>query len=120
MDERLRTIECLIAPTQTGGIYYTGPSEDFERPGRMWWSVPDGIDDFHPWREVTTVYHEGVPGHHLQVAQTVFRSELLNSWRRMAAWVSSTPTPGPSDSRCTRASWWDGRCRSRAWNGCCA
>jgi len=86
--EPVRTIECLIAPTQTGGIYYTGPSEDFSRPGRMWWSVPKGITEFGTWRELTTVYHEGVPGHHLQVAQTVFRSELLNRWRRMAAWTS--------------------------------
>jgi uncharacterized protein (DUF885 family) len=84
----VRTIECLIAPTQTGGIYYTGPSEDFTRPGRMWWSVPKGVTAFGTWKELTTVYHEGVPGHHLQVAQTVFRSERLNKWRRMAAWTS--------------------------------
>ena len=84
----VRTIECLIAPTQTGGIYYTGPSEDFIRPGRMWWSVPKAVTEFGTWRELTTVYHEGVPGHHLQVAQTVFRSELLNRWRRMDAWTS--------------------------------
>jgi uncharacterized protein (DUF885 family) len=84
----VRTIECLIAPTQTGGIYYTGPSEDFSRPGRMWWSVPKGVTEFGTWKELTTVYHEGVPGHHLQVAQTVFRSELLNKWRRMFAWTS--------------------------------
>jgi len=86
--EPVRRIECLIAPTQMGGIYYTGPSEDFSRPGRMWWSVPKGLTEFGTWRELTTVYHEGVPGHHLQVAQTVFRSELLNRWRRMAAWTS--------------------------------
>ena len=86
--EPVRTIECLIAPTQTGGICYTGPSEDFRRPGRMWWSVPKGNTEFGTWRELTTVYHEGVPGHHLQVAQTVFRSELLNRWRRMDAWTS--------------------------------
>ena len=84
----VRKIECLIAPTQTGGIYYTGPSEDFSRPGRMWWSVPKGVTEFGTWRELTTVYHEGVPGHHLQVAQTVFRCELLNRWRRMDAWTS--------------------------------
>jgi len=86
--EPVRTIECMIAPTQMGGIYYTGPSEDFSRPGRMWWSVPKGLTEFGTWRELTTVYHEGVPGHHLQVAQTVFRSELLNRWRRMGAWTS--------------------------------
>ncbi|NHN54630.1 DUF885 domain-containing protein [Calidifontibacter sp. DB0510] len=86
--EPVRTIECKIAPTQSGGIYYTGPSEDFSRPGRMWWSVPKGVEDFGTWRELTTVYHEGVPGHHLQVAQTMYRSGLLNNWRRMDAWTS--------------------------------
>ena len=86
--EPVRRLECLIAPTHTGGIYYTGPSADFSRPGRMWWSVPDGVTEFATWRERTTVYHEGVPGHHLQIGQTVYRAELLNLWRRMASWVS--------------------------------
>lgn len=86
--EEIRRIECRIAPTHDGGIYYTGPSEDFSRPGQMWWAVPDGIDSFATWREVTTVFHEGVPGHHLQVAQTAYRSDRLNRWQRMACWVS--------------------------------
>ena len=86
--EPVRRIECLIAPTQTGGIYYTGPSDDFARPGRMWWSVPKGVTDFGTWRELTTVYHEGVPGHHLQIAQTVYRRELLNPWRRLMCFTS--------------------------------
>ncbi len=84
----IRRIECRLAPTNDGGIYYTGPSEDFTRPGRMWWSVPDGITSFTPWREVTTVYHEGVPGHHLQVAQTAYRRDVLNRWQRLMCWVS--------------------------------
>ncbi|WP_203336877.1 DUF885 domain-containing protein [Nocardioides limicola] len=86
--EPIRRIECCLAPTSDGGIYYTGPSEDFSRPGRMWWSVPEGITSFTPWREVTTVFHEGVPGHHLQVGQTVYRSEALNRWQRLMCWVS--------------------------------
>jgi uncharacterized protein (DUF885 family) len=86
--EPVRRIECRIAPSGTGIIYYTGPSEDFSRPGRMWWSVPDGVTEFNTWRELTTVYHEGVPGHHLQIGQTAYRSTLLNRWRRMASWVS--------------------------------
>ena len=73
----IRRLECRIAPTTTGGIYYTGPSDDFSRPGRMWWSVPLEVTEFTTWREKTTVFHEGVPGHHLQVAQTVYRAELL-------------------------------------------
>jgi uncharacterized protein (DUF885 family) len=86
--EEIRRIECRIAPTHDGGIYYTSPSEDFSRPGQMWWAVPEGIDTFATWREVTTVFHEGVPGHHLQVAQTAYRADRLNRWQRMACWVS--------------------------------
>ena len=84
----VRTIECLIAPTQTGGIYYTPPSDDFSRPGRMWWSVPADVTEFNTWREKTTVYHEGVPGHHLQCAQAVVARDTLNTWRRLMCWVS--------------------------------
>lgn len=86
--EPVKKLECMIAPSNSGGIYYTGPSADFTRPGRMWWSVPEGETTFETWQEKTTVYHEGVPGHHLQVGQTVYRAELLNEWRRMFAWVS--------------------------------
>lgn len=81
-------LECCLTPTSDGGIYYTGPSEDFSRPGRMWWAVPEGQATFSTWREVTTVYHEGVPGHHLQVSQALLRADGLNRWRRLLAWCS--------------------------------
>lgn len=81
-------IECMIAPTEDGGVYYTGPSEDFSRPGRMWWSVPPGEDQFTTWAELTTVYHEGVPGHHLQIGTAQMQAATLNSWRRLMCWVS--------------------------------
>lgn len=83
--EPIRRLECMIAPTNEGGIYYTGPTDDFSRPGRMWWSVPEGVTEFDTWRELTTVYHEGVPGHHLQIAQAVYNRAQLNSWRRLLA-----------------------------------
>ena len=86
--EPIRNLECMIAPTQSGVIYYTGPSDDFSRPGRMWWSVPEGVTEFDTWRETTTVYHEGVPGHHLQVAQATYIRDTLNDWRRLASWTS--------------------------------
>ncbi len=84
----VRTIEARIAPTQTGGIYYTGPSDDWSRPGRMWWSVPAGVESFTTWAEKTTVYHEGVPGHHLQIGQAVYNASELNTWRRLVCWLS--------------------------------
>jgi uncharacterized protein (DUF885 family) len=86
--DEIKRLECLIAPTQEGGIYYTGPSDDFSRPGRMWWSVPVGITEFDTWRELTTVYHEGVPGHHLQIGQAVYNRAKLNTWRRQLAGTS--------------------------------
>ena len=84
----IRKLECMIAPTKSGVIYYTGPSDDFSRPGRMWWSVPEGVSEFDTWRETTTVYHEGVPGHHLQVAQATYIRDTLNDWRRLVSWTS--------------------------------
>ncbi len=84
----MRRIECCIAPTNEGGIYYTGPSPDFSRPGRMWWSVPEGEDTFTTWRETSTVYHEGVPGHHLQIAIATALQGAMNSWRTNMLWVS--------------------------------
>ncbi|MDN3241249.1 DUF885 domain-containing protein [Glycomyces tritici] len=86
--EQIRAIDCKIAPTEDGAIYYTGPSEDFSRPGAMWWSVPEGQKLFGKWREKSTVYHEGVPGHHLQVGQTMARIELLNRFQRQMMWCS--------------------------------
>jgi uncharacterized protein (DUF885 family) len=86
--EPARRIEAMIAPTGDGGVYYTAPSEDWSRPGRMWWAVPAGVEDFSTWKELTTIYHEGVPGHHLQVAQAVFLRDQLNRWQRLMCWVS--------------------------------
>jgi uncharacterized protein (DUF885 family) len=54
----------------------------------MWWSVPEGVESFNTWRETTTVYHEGVPGHHLQVAQATYNRAELNSWRRNLSFTS--------------------------------
>ena len=86
--EPARRIEAMIAPTSDGGIYYTAPSEDWTRPGRMWWALAKGVEEFSTWKEVTTIYHEGVPGHHLQIAQAVFLRDRLNRWQRLLSWVS--------------------------------
>ena len=64
--EKLQRIEAMIAPP--GGalaMYYTGPSEDFSRPGRTWYPT-GGKTRFPLWGEVSIAYHEGVPGHHLE------------------------------------------------------
>lgn len=86
--EPVRRIECRIAPTRDGAIYYSPPSEDFSRPGSMWWSVPPDVTVFPTWRDVTSVYHEGVPGHHLQLGNAAARSDVLNRWQRVLGKVS--------------------------------
>ncbi|QIS21053.1 DUF885 domain-containing protein [Nocardia terpenica] len=89
ISDELMTLECRIAPPGGGvGAYYTGPSEDFARPGRMWWSVPADKQDFATWRELSTVYHEGVPGHHLQIATAVHEAAALNKYQRMMSFTA--------------------------------
>src|SRR5205823_1103532 len=62
----------------------TRPSEDFKRPGRTWYPTL-GRTRFPLWGEVSTAYHEGVPGHHLQLAQLTYRSAELSRFQRLAA-----------------------------------
>jgi len=54
----------------------------------MWWSIAPGQEDFSTWQEVTTVYHEGVPGHHLQVAQVAVNADNLTRFQRVACFIS--------------------------------
>ena len=85
----LQTLECSIAPPGGGtGAYYIAPSNDFSRPGRMWFAVEEGRQDFTTWRETTVIYHEGVPGHHLQLATAVLQRDSLNDFQRMLAGTS--------------------------------
>ncbi|MBS4751605.1 DUF885 domain-containing protein [Nocardioides sp. zg-ZUI104] len=86
--EPIRTLECKVAPINDGGAWYSPPAEGFARPGTMWFSFTDDHTTFSTWRETTTVFHEGVPGHHLQCAQAVHQAELLNRWQRLMCWVS--------------------------------
>jgi uncharacterized protein (DUF885 family) len=86
--EPLHRIEAMIAPP--GGalaMYYTGPSEDFSRPGRTWYPT-GGRTVFPLWGEVSISYHEGVPGHHLQVATTKYMADRLSRFQRLLAGTS--------------------------------
>ena len=85
----LRSLACRIAPPGgTTGAYYEQPSDDLSRPGTMWWSVGADVSDFHTWRETTTVFHEGVPGHHLQLATAVYARDTLNDFQRLLSFTS--------------------------------
>jgi uncharacterized protein (DUF885 family) len=64
-------------------MYYTPPSEDFRRPGRTWYPT-QGKTRFPLWGEVSIAYHEGVPGHHLQIGQVRYLSSSLSRFQRVA------------------------------------
>ena len=86
--EPVQRIEAMIAPP--GGalaMYYTGPSEDFSRPGRTWYPT-GGETRFPLWRELSVCYHEGVPGHHLQIGTTRYLGEELTRYQRLLAGTS--------------------------------
>jgi uncharacterized protein (DUF885 family) len=89
IDGPMRRLDCRIAPPGGGvGAYYMPPSDDFSRPGTMWFSVEQGRETFSTWRETTVVYHEGVPGHHLQLATQCYQRESLNDFQRLIAGTS--------------------------------
>lgn len=70
----LQRIESRV--TVSGGIAYTGPSQDLTRPGRVWWLLPEGQESFPTWWAYSTAYHEGVPGHHLQIGYEACQGSL--------------------------------------------
>nr|WP_296069758.1 DUF885 family protein [uncultured Actinoplanes sp.] len=71
--------------------YYTQPSLDFSRPGRMWLPVAPGQTRFRLWFLTSAWYHEGVPGHHLQLAQWQYVADSASS--TSASTCASTSRP---------------------------
>jgi uncharacterized protein (DUF885 family) len=86
--EPLRRVECMEAPPGgAAAMYYTPPSEDLSRPGRTWYPAM-GKDTFPTWVEVSTAYHEGVPGHHLQIGIAQLSRDRLSRYQSLLGWVS--------------------------------
>ncbi|MFC9066063.1 MULTISPECIES: DUF885 domain-containing protein [Streptomyces] len=77
----IKRVEARIAPSgSAAGPYYSRPSLDFARPGQTW--LPTlGATRFPVWNLVSTWYHEGVPGHHLQLAQWVLVQDRLSRFQ---------------------------------------
>jgi uncharacterized protein (DUF885 family) len=85
----IKVVEARIAPPGSAAApYYTGPSKDFSRPGRTW--LPTlGRSSFPLWGLYSTWYHEGVPGHHLQIAQWRYLSDQLSMYQTSVGGVSA-------------------------------
>ncbi|MBO8188587.1 DUF885 domain-containing protein [Streptomyces spirodelae] len=87
--EPVRRVEAMIAPPGSAAApYYTQPSLDFSRPGRTWLPTM-GETRFPVYDLVTTWYHEGVPGHHLQLAQWTYVADKLSRYQTTVGMVSA-------------------------------
>ncbi len=86
LPDKMKQVTVNLAPAGGAlGAWYINPSEDFTRPGSVWYSL--GEQQVVPmWKEVSTAYHEGFPGHHLQVATVMDRAEQLSRAHRLLVW----------------------------------
>ncbi|GAA4053886.1 DUF885 domain-containing protein [Streptomyces shaanxiensis] len=87
--EPVRKVEsCIAPPGGAAAPYYTPPTEDFSRPGRTWLPTM-GQTRFPVYDLVSTWYHEGVPGHHLQLAQWTYVAGNLSRYQATIGGVSA-------------------------------
>lgn len=77
----VRDVECLVSEAASGVVYYTPAPPDGSAPSRIVWTIPSGIPVAASWQEVTSVHHEGLPGHHLQFVVTASYPDL-HVWQR--------------------------------------
>ncbi|MDH3518513.1 MAG: DUF885 domain-containing protein [Acidimicrobiia bacterium] len=84
--EQIRDLTVQIAPPGGAlGAYYMRPSEDFTRSGGVWYSIGDQTR-FPLYHQVSTAYHEGFPGHHLQLGIAMTRSDRISRGQRTMVW----------------------------------
>ncbi|MDX1691571.1 MAG: DUF885 domain-containing protein [Acidimicrobiia bacterium] len=65
---RLPQSDCVVSETPTGPIaFYQRPAEDGSRPGTFYVNTASP-EDWGTFQIESMAYHEGIPGHHLQIA----------------------------------------------------
>lgn len=85
IDPRLLNIEaCILEESGSSAMFYSPPSDDFSRPGRTYYPVNDK-KLFPLWEEVTTCYHEGLPGHHLHIGFIKCLGDNLSRFQKTLA-----------------------------------
>ncbi|MBT8202262.1 MAG: DUF885 domain-containing protein [Acidimicrobiia bacterium] len=86
--EAAKVVDTKLAPPGSFiGAYYISPSEDFSRPGSVWFSVGEN-ETIPVWDNVSTAYHEGFPGHHLQTAVQMSLQDTTSRLQRVWVWYS--------------------------------
>ncbi|HEY4082552.1 MAG TPA: DUF885 domain-containing protein [Burkholderiaceae bacterium] len=71
----------------TAAAHYTAPAPDGSRPGIFWAPLPGPSFEIAGMR--TLVYHEGVPGHHFQIALQQEETQLPR-YRRLGVYRNSS------------------------------
>ncbi len=96
-DVKIMRVPKNIEAAQPGG-YYNQPSLDGKRPGIYWINLRD-TREVPAWTLPTLTYHEGIPGHHLQLSiqqeaslplirKTSFFSAYIEGWALYAEQVA--------------------------------
>jgi uncharacterized protein (DUF885 family) len=84
--DEIRPLTVNLAPAGSPlGVYYRRPSEDFSRPGGVWYSIGDQ-EVFPLYQHVSTAFHEGFPGHHLQIATAMYWRDEISRYQRLLTW----------------------------------
>lgn len=71
-------LSCRITESTAGVMFYSPAPPGGGRPGLVRWTMEG--DSVPAWRQVTTVHHEGIPGHHLQ--HVMAATADLHPWQR--------------------------------------
>lgn len=74
-------VECVVTEAASGVVYYLPGAPDGSSPSKIVWTIPRGRSSIATWHEVTSVHHEGVPGHHLEHAINRANASL-HPWQR--------------------------------------
>lgn len=78
---RVPVSDCLVEETSHGAIaYYFPPAEDGSRPGTFFMNTSDPTAWGHAEVE-GTAFHEGIPGHHMQIAIAQELGDALPAFR---------------------------------------
>jgi len=86
----IRRIDVQVEPAGgASAAHYVGPSEDFSRAGSVWYPI-EGRTHFPLYGEISTAYHEGFPGHHLQVGVQLALRDELSRFHRNVVWYSGS------------------------------
>ena len=83
---RMPKSDCLVEETQTGPVaFYFPPAEDGSREGTFFMNTADPTS-WGTFEIESTSFHEGIPGHHLQIAIAQELGDAVPAFRRNA-WI---------------------------------